>query len=93
MRHGRAQSATPFAEPWPGRGWPDVPTRFLLCRNDRFFPPEFLRRVVKDRLGITPDEMDSGHLPALSHPTELTDRLEGYRAEAPDTGPRRRAPA
>ena len=53
----------------------------LLCRNDRLFPPEWVRRVVRDRLGITPDEMDSGHTPALSHPRELVQRLEAYRAD------------
>jgi len=77
--HVRSQSGTPFEQPWPLAAWPDVPTRFLLCRNDRFFPASFLRRVVHDRLGITPDEMDSGHLPALGHPTELVERLEAYR--------------
>jgi hypothetical protein len=78
-RGERRQSGTPFLKPWPLQAWPDVPTRFLLCRNDRFFPAEFMRRVVSRRLGITPDEMDSGHLPALSRPRELTDRLEAYR--------------
>jgi pimeloyl-ACP methyl ester carboxylesterase len=82
VRGERRQSGTPFQKPWPLQAWPDVPTRFLLCRNDRFFPAEFMRRVVSRRLGITPDEMDSGHLPALSRPTELTDRLEAYRAGA-----------
>jgi len=32
------------------------------------------------RLGIVPDEMDGGHLPALGHPHELVQRLEAYRA-------------
>lgn len=45
------------------------------------FPAEFQRRVVRERLGIT-DEMDGGHLVALSRPAELVDRLEAYRAEA-----------
>ncbi|MDX6434415.1 MAG: hypothetical protein QOE54_6781 [Streptosporangiaceae bacterium] len=81
MRRGRDQSGTPFEKPWPLPVWPDVPTRFLLCHDDRFFPAEFMRRVVRDRLGITPDEMDSGHLPALAHPKELVERLEAYRAE------------
>src|SRR4030095_12628572 len=81
-RGARRQSDTPFRQPWPLRSWPDVPTRFLLCRDDRFFPAEFMRRVVKERLGITPDEIDGGHLPALSRPRELVDRLEAYR-----TGP------
>jgi pimeloyl-ACP methyl ester carboxylesterase len=73
------QSDAPFQKPWPLDAWPDVPTRFLLCRDDRFFPAEFLRRVVRERLGITPDEMDGGHLPALSHPKDFAERLEAYR--------------
>jgi pimeloyl-ACP methyl ester carboxylesterase len=80
--HVRNQSGTPFELPWPLSSWPDVPTRFLLCRDDRFFPADFQRRVVRDRLGITPDEMSGGHLPALAHPDELVGWLERYRAEA-----------
>ena len=80
-RGERDQSDTPFQRPWLLESWPDVPTRFLLCRDDRFFPAEFLRRVVRERLGITPDEMDGGHLPALARPKELADRLETYVAE------------
>jgi pimeloyl-ACP methyl ester carboxylesterase len=79
--HVRQQSGTPFEKPWPLESWPDVPTRFLLCRDDRFFPAEFQRRVVRERLGIEPDEMEGGHLPALAHPDELVERLEAYRAE------------
>lgn len=73
------QSGTPFEKPWPLSKWPDVPTRFLLGRNDRLFPAEFMRRVVKDRLGIVPDEIDTGHLPAFARPLELVERLEAYR--------------
>ena len=78
----REQSGTPFEKPWPLAAWPDVPTRFLLCRDDRFFPAEFQRRVVQDRLGLTPDEMPGGHLPALAHPDELVERLLTYASEA-----------
>jgi pimeloyl-ACP methyl ester carboxylesterase len=80
--HVRNQSGTPFEKPWPLAAWPHVPTRFLLCRDDRFFPADFMRRVVKDRLGIVPDEMAGGHLPALAHPDELVERLEAYRTSA-----------
>ena len=79
----RPQSGTPFEKPWPLAAWPDVPTRFLLCRDDRFFPAEFQRRVVQERLGFTPDEMVGGHLPALAHPDELAARLLAYDAELP----------
>jgi pimeloyl-ACP methyl ester carboxylesterase len=72
----REQSGTPFEKPWPLDAWPAVPTSFLLCTHDRFFPADFMRRVVRERLRITPDEMASGHLPALAHPIELVDRLE-----------------
>jgi pimeloyl-ACP methyl ester carboxylesterase len=80
VHHVRPQSGTPFEQPWPLAAWPDVPTRFLLCRDDRFFPADFQRRVVRGRLGITPDEMDGGHLPALSRPQELARRLHAYVA-------------
>ena len=79
LARGRRQSDTPGKQRWPLAAWPKVPTRFLLCRNDRLFPAAWLRKVVRDRLGITPDEIDSGHTPALSRPVELAARLEAYR--------------
>lgn len=81
LDHARRQSDAPFEEPWPLEAWPDVPTRFLLCRDDRFFPAAFQRVVVSDRLGFVPDEMGGGHLPALARPGELVEWLERYRAE------------
>jgi pimeloyl-ACP methyl ester carboxylesterase len=73
-------SEASMASPWPLDAWPKVPTRFVLCTEDRFFPPEFLRRLVAERLDITPDEIASGHCVALSHPTELAEILERYVA-------------
>ena len=83
--HVHPQSGAPFADPWPLDAWPAVPTRFLLCRDDRFFPAAFQRQVVRERLAIDPDEMDGGHLPALSRPRELAQRLLRYLAEVPPT--------
>ena len=76
------QSDTPFAEPWPLSGWPAVPTRFVQGTDDRLFPVEFQRRVVRDRLGLQIDTMPGGHLVALSRPRELAERLESYRLAA-----------
>lgn len=76
----RNQSDAPGHSPWPLSTWPDVPTKFILCTEDRFFPPDFMHRVVAERLGITPDEIASGHCAALSHPKELADMLAGYAA-------------
>ena len=79
LKRGRRQSEAKLSEPSPFEACPDVPTRVLLCRHDRLFPAPFLRRVARERLGITPDEIDGGHTPALSRPKELADRLEAYR--------------
>lgn len=78
LARGRAQSEARMDEPSPLEAWPNVPTRILLCREDRFFPAAFVRRVARERLGITPDEIDGGRCVALSRPKELVDRLEGY---------------
>ncbi len=80
VAHGRGQSDTPGLEPWPLPAWPDIETRAIVGRNDRFSPVEWLRGVLRERLGITPDELDSGHCPALSRPRELADLLAGYVA-------------
>ena len=82
IEHGRAQSDAIGRDPWPLERWPEVPTRFLLCTRDRMFPPAWMRDVVRDRLGIEPDEIDSGHCPALSRPSHLADRLLAFRGEA-----------
>jgi pimeloyl-ACP methyl ester carboxylesterase len=82
LRRSRKQSETRLAEPSPLAAWPDVPTRVLLCRDDRLFPAAFLRRVARERLGIAPGEIDGGHTPALSRPKELAERLEAYAAQA-----------
>jgi pimeloyl-ACP methyl ester carboxylesterase len=81
-RRSRRQAGRPGRDPWPLEAWPDVPTRYLLCTEDRFFPAAWMRGVVEDRLGITPDEIESAHCPALSRPSELVDRLEAYRRAA-----------
>jgi pimeloyl-ACP methyl ester carboxylesterase len=79
LKRGRAQSEARMHDSWPLKAWPDVPTRVLLCRDDRLFPPPFIRRIAEERLGIIPDEIDGGHTPALSRPGELAERLEAYR--------------
>ncbi|MFF7633565.1 alpha/beta fold hydrolase [Kitasatospora sp. NPDC008050] len=68
-----------FAQPWPLTGWPEVPTRVLQGREDRFLPLEFQRRVVRERLGPgrvpAVEEIPGGHLAALSRPSELAAQL------------------
>lgn len=80
-REWQDQSMTPLDEPWPLQTWPEVPTRVLAGRDDRMFPLEFQRRVARQRLGLEVDEIDGGHMVAMSNPAALADRLVAYRNE------------
>lgn len=84
-RGGRPQSDTPGRSPWPLSSWPAIPTRFVLCTEDRFFPAGFMRRVVAERLGIVPDQIAAGHCVALSRPKDLASMLIGYAATPGDS--------
>ena len=81
VHHVRDQADAPLSEPWPLYRWPDVPTRFVLSRDDRLFPADWMRGVVRERLGIEPVEIDGGHCPALSRPEELVAVFERLRSE------------
>ncbi|WIX80381.1 alpha/beta hydrolase [Amycolatopsis carbonis] len=80
LRRSRDQVSAEWDDPWPDAQLPDVPTRVLLCRDDKLFSPELQRRVARERLGIEADEIDGSHGVALSRPVELADRLERYFA-------------
>jgi pimeloyl-ACP methyl ester carboxylesterase len=52
--------------------------------DDRLFPLEFQRRVVRSRLGLDLEVMPGGHLIALSQPEELASRILSANAEVAD---------
>lgn len=80
-RRERDEAAKALREPWPLEAWPDTPTRYLLCRDDRMFSAPWARRHSRERLGIDADEMDGGHYISLSRPRELADRLVRFAAD------------
>jgi hypothetical protein len=80
LRRARRESTTAWRTPWPLDAWPDVPTKFVLCWDDHFFPAAFLRRLAAERLGVIADEIPGCHCVALSHPRELAERLVTYIA-------------
>ena len=73
-----AQSNTPFEQTWPLSAWPEIPTRVIQGSDDRLFPLEFQRKVVRDRLGLDLDVLPGGHLIALSRPADLAEQLLSY---------------
>jgi pimeloyl-ACP methyl ester carboxylesterase len=78
LGHERAQSSTAGASPWPLKAWPNLPTHFVLCTQDRLFPSGWLRGVVRERLNISADEIEAGHCVALSRPEALAAMLIDY---------------
>ena len=76
--HAYPEANIAFGQPCAIQRWPDVPTRVIAGRDDRFFPLEFQRRVARERLGTDVDEVPGGHLVALSRPAELTGQLIRY---------------
>lgn len=67
--------------PWPAERLPDLPTKAILGRDDGFFPPDFMRRQIRDRLGIEPDEIPGGHYLTISQPDAVAEQLDRYARE------------
>jgi pimeloyl-ACP methyl ester carboxylesterase len=63
----RPQAAKPQVEPTPLHAWPDVPTEYIVCTQDRMVDPDYQRRQPFPQRMLS-----SGHSPMLSHPSELT---------------------
>lgn len=64
--------------PWPLASWPRAERKSVVCAQDRFLPPDLQWRLARERLGVEPDEIDSGHCAALSRPVELARLLHRY---------------
>lgn len=80
-RRSRGQAGASSAAPWPLAAHPAVPTRVLACREDRFFPLAFQRRVARERLDLEVEEVVGCHCAMLSHPREIALALvRGSRA-------------
>lgn len=73
----RDQQGAWMSGPWPGKH-PDVPTLGILCRDDLFFPPSFMRRQIGARLGIEPVEIPGGHYATLSNPDAVAGALNDF---------------
>ena len=73
----RPQARTPHEQPCPIARFPDVPTSYVLMRDDRMIRPEWSRLAAPQRLGVQPIELDGGHSPMLADPEQLAEVLVG----------------
>ena len=85
LSRGRRQSDTPGREPWPLGAGPTSRPGSSCAGTTGSSRRDGSRPLVRDRLGIEPDEIDSGHCPALSRPRELAELLERLRGRASTT--------
>ena len=61
-----------FNQKVPGTAWRSKPSWYIVANNDRTVRPE-LQRFVAKRMGATIYEVDSSHVPMLSHPGLVID--------------------
>lgn len=64
-----------MAEPCPLTTWPEVPTSYIVCAEDRSITPAWQRKVARAWLGVEPHELPGGHCPNVSRPEALADLL------------------
>ena len=81
--HQRRQADSVFEQPCRFDAWPQVPIHVVVGAADRFFPRGFQRRIARERLNLTTDEIPGGHLVALSNPAGLAERLLAYERALP----------
>jgi hypothetical protein len=71
----RPQRWKVMQEVTPLSAWPDIPSSYLLCQEDRAVNPDWSREVARTELGLTPVELPGGHSPFLGRPAHLAEVL------------------
>jgi pimeloyl-ACP methyl ester carboxylesterase len=54
---------------------PEIPSTYIVAGNDRTIRPEWQRSMARERLGLEPIEIPSGHCPNVSQPDRLAEIL------------------
>jgi pimeloyl-ACP methyl ester carboxylesterase len=61
-----------FDQKVPGAAWKSKPSWYIVGNNDQTVHPD-LERFLANRMGATTREIDSSHVPMLSHPDVVLD--------------------
>ena len=56
---------------------PEIPSTYVVAAYDRTIRPEWQRRMARERLGVDPRELPTGHCPNVSRPDRLAALLSG----------------
>jgi pimeloyl-ACP methyl ester carboxylesterase len=60
---------------------PGLRVESIIGTNDPVVSPSWSRRVARERLGVDPVELPSGHFPMITHPEPLADVLAQLDAQ------------
>ncbi len=72
--HLRPQAQRSQTEPSPAPP-AGLRTESIIGTDDRVVSPAWSRRVARERLGVEPIELPTGHFPMVSHPDALAEAL------------------
>ena len=53
----------------------EIPSTYIVAAYDRTIRPEWQRQMARERLGVVPREMPTGHCPNVSQPDRLAEIL------------------
>jgi pimeloyl-ACP methyl ester carboxylesterase len=65
-----------FDQQVPGTAWQSKPSWYIVANNDRAVHPD-LERFSAKRMGAHTFDVDSSHVPMLSHPELVIDVIRG----------------
>jgi pimeloyl-ACP methyl ester carboxylesterase len=68
-------AAAVFSQSVPVAAWKDKPSWYLVGTEDQAISPE-LERFMAQRIGATTRELESSHVPFISHPRFVTRLIE-----------------
>jgi pimeloyl-ACP methyl ester carboxylesterase len=68
-----------FTTSVPGGAWKTIPSWYIVASDDWAINPE-LERFYAKRIGATTTEINSSHVPFLSHPNEVAKVIEAAAA-------------
>jgi pimeloyl-ACP methyl ester carboxylesterase len=54
---------------------PEIPSTYVVAAQDRTIRPDWQRRMARERLGVEPVEIPTGHCPNVSRPDRLAEVL------------------
>ena len=71
----RQQAAAPIIGRTPLEAMPQVPSAYIVCRDDRVVDPDWSRDAARERLGVETREIPGGHSPFLARPDRLAEEI------------------